>query len=192
MRAQSGRHDAHFDTEGNYSAWLEFENGIAATMVFNGYGYFDITELTWGIGESGRPPPKSPAEGAAKPRITGTLPPAEKYALPPRHGGADARPFQPFFGLTVVSCEKGVLRQSPQGIFCYDAQGCREIPCGAGRGRGDELIELRNAVREGREAFPDGRWGKATLEVCLGILTSSRERREIALAHQTGCADAPL
>ena len=30
----------------------------------------------------------------------------------------------------------------------------------------------------------DGRWGMATLEVCLAMLQSAREGREIALSHQ--------
>ena len=30
-----------------------------------------------------------------------------------------------------------------------------------------------------------GEWGKATLEVCLAVLQSARERREVTLAHQT-------
>jgi phthalate 4,5-cis-dihydrodiol dehydrogenase len=37
---------------------------------------------------------------------------------------------------------------------------------------------------ENRRVFADGRWGKATLEVALAILQSSREKREIELKHQ--------
>jgi hypothetical protein len=36
----------------------------------------------------------------------------------------------------------------------------------------------------GRPVFHDGRWGEATLEVCLGILQSAAERREISMSHQ--------
>ena len=35
---------------GNFTAYLEFEDGTPATIVYNGYGYFDTSELTWGIG----------------------------------------------------------------------------------------------------------------------------------------------
>jgi phthalate 4,5-cis-dihydrodiol dehydrogenase len=183
VRAVTGRHDRNFDTEGNYSAFLEFENGVSATLVLDGYGFFDVTDLTWGIGESGKM--KAAKTDAAKPRITQTLSAAEKYALPVGHGGADDRPFQPFFGLTVITCEKGVLRQSPRGIFLYDADGCREIDCNKGNGRGDELLELLNAIRENRPAFPDGRWGKASLEVCIAMMQSSKERRDVLLKYQT-------
>jgi len=43
---------------------------------------------------------------------------------------------------------------------------------------------LVDAVREGRPAFPDARWSRATLEACLAIVESSRERKEILLQHQ--------
>ena len=54
LRANVGRWDPNFPLgEGNFTAFLEFEGGAIATMAFNGYGYFNITELTWGINEGG-------------------------------------------------------------------------------------------------------------------------------------------
>jgi phthalate 4,5-cis-dihydrodiol dehydrogenase len=35
----------------------------------------------------------------------------------------------------------------------------------------------------------DGRWGQATIEVCLAILQSSAERREITMARQVPTRD---
>jgi phthalate 4,5-cis-dihydrodiol dehydrogenase len=43
---------------------------------------------------------------------------------------------------------------------------------------------MLTAIRTGRPPLHDGRWGKATLEVALAILQSSREGREIELQHQ--------
>jgi predicted dehydrogenase len=91
----------------------------------------------------------------------------------------------PFFGLTIVTCEKGVMRQSPEGVYVYDENGRREEPCPPHRGRAAELMELRDAVASGRPTLLDARWGMATAEVCLAILQSSRERREIVLTEQT-------
>ena len=186
IRAVTGRNDPHFDTEGNYSAFMEFENGICATMIFNGYGYFDVTDLTWGIGEGGKM--RTATKSEPKTRITTPLDPQEKYSLTPNYGAGHSGAYQPFFGLTVVSCEKGVLRQSPKGIFLYDSSGVEEVSCNIGNGRGDELIELWNSVQENRPAFPDGRWGKATLEVCIAMLKSSNEKREISLESQAEVA----
>jgi hypothetical protein len=53
------------------------------------------------------------------------------------------------------------------------------------RGRAAELFDLYRAITEDRPTTLDVRWGMATAEVCLAILQSSRERREIMLAHQT-------
>jgi hypothetical protein len=90
----------------------------------------------------------------------------------------------PFFGLTVVSGERGAIRQSPDGLYLYTESGCEELPVTQRLGRTAELVELRDALAEGRPVFPDGTWGRATLEVCLGILDSSRQRREIPLSRQ--------
>ncbi len=91
---------------------------------------------------------------------------------------------QPFFGLTIVSCERGDIRQSPDGIFVYTAEGRQEFPVDAQTGRIGDLQELVNCVRENRPSFCDARWAKATLEALLAIYDSSRERGEIVLSAQ--------
>ena len=188
LRAITGRWDPAFpDAEGDYTAFLEFEDGTAATMVFNGYGYFDIGELTWNLGEArhlvdGRPQQEKRTQAAST---------EEKYTFAAQRGEAEQRRrvengprYQPFFGLTVVSCERGDLRQSPEGIYRYTEEGRDEIavdPRIHGRG---ELGELRDALAEDRPSFPNQRWGQASLEVALAIRQSSEERREIPLHLQ--------
>jgi phthalate 4,5-cis-dihydrodiol dehydrogenase len=44
--------------------------------------------------------------------------------------------------------------------------------------------ELYDAVVKGRPVFHGGRWGAATLEVCLAMLDSAKERKEILLSRQ--------
>lgn len=183
VRAITGRCDSHFDTEGNYTAFLEFEDGTAATMVFNAYGYFDITALTWGIGEGGD---IAPAKERSE-RLAGPVEASAKYAMLSQGERERDRRYQPFFGLTVASCERGDIRQSPEGLYIYTEEGCKEIPCAKEHGRIAELRELYEGVTQDRPVFPDGRWGKATLEVCLAILQSSKEKREIFLSHQVPC-----
>lgn len=186
VRGVAGRHNPHFDTEGNFCALVEFEGGAVATLGFNGYGFFDVTELTWGIGEGGQQHP-DPRLKKRKPRRTGPMDADEKYKYASQTAPGEV--YQrgtkmPFFGLTVVSCERGMIRQSPDGLYLYTDTGCEEIPVARHHGRAAELIELRDALAAGRPVFPDGIWGRATLEVCLGILDSSREHREIALTRQ--------
>ena len=100
-------------------------------------------------------------------------------------GWDDASPLgPPFFGLTVVSCEHGVLRQAPDGVYVYDKNGRREVPCPPHQGRAGELLELWEAVERDRPTLLDARWGMATAEVVVGILESSKLRRDVALSRQ--------
>jgi phthalate 4,5-cis-dihydrodiol dehydrogenase len=123
IRATAGRWNPYFDIEGNYSAFLDFEDGPTALVSFNGYGHFQIAELTWGIGEGG---PRSEHQlfgPRAKP--TRPLTAEEKYALPDYSIDAlqrqiDRRPTrQDFYGLTIVSCERGDIRQYPHSSGQY-------------------------------------------------------------------------
>lgn len=188
LRGMSGRADRNFDTEGHFSALLDFDNGAAATLTFNGYGYFDVTELTWDIGEGGYPQTGG-RKFPRKPRLTGPVDPerksagAEERSVKPEEKKVE-KARQPFFGLTVVTCERGAIRQSPDGLFVYTEDGREEVLCPPRGGRDDELRELANAIEAGRPAFPDGRWGKATLEVCLAIMASSKDGRLRKLHHQ--------
>jgi phthalate 4,5-cis-dihydrodiol dehydrogenase len=195
VRAVSGRWEAAYpDTESDYTALLIFDDGTVATLVFNAQGYFDAAELTWGIGESGF---RSLNADSAIPRTRRTSPmtPEEKYRFQLEGdpygrgtgGGDDRRSLrkQPFFGITIVSCERGAIRQSPDGVYVYDRDGRREIACASGYHRGAaELLELADALKEGREPFLDAAWGRATLEICVAILESSHEDREIELSYQ--------
>jgi phthalate 4,5-cis-dihydrodiol dehydrogenase len=178
VRAATGKWHARFDTEGNYTAFLEFADGTPATLVFDGYGRFDMAEVTWGIGESGFA--RAASENAAEALCPRT--PMERSARSQRRREGARK--QPFFGLTLVSLEKGDLRQSPDGVYIYTDQGREEIPCTPFLDRAGELIRLYEAITQKRPIFADGRWGKATLEVVLAILQSSREKREIELKHQ--------
>lgn len=81
--------------------------------------------------------------------------------------------------------KKGDIRQSPDGLYLYTNNGREEIPCPPFLDRAGDLLKLYEAATtQNRPVFTDGQWGKATLEVVLAILQSSKERREIALAHQ--------
>ena len=156
-------------------------------MAFNGYGYFDITEMTWGIGEGGQ---QQNPDGKKRQRFSDAVDPNIKYAWAATRlneesaPGHDSSRHQPFFGLTLASCERGDIRQSPDGLFVYTAEGKKEITFdSSGHGRG-ELSELRDALEQDRPTFPDARWGMASLEVILAIRQSSAEHRELTLSHQ--------
>jgi len=85
----------------------------------------------------------------------------------------------------VVSCARGDLRESLDGLYVYTHAGRQEIPLeDEPRGQA-ELDELYAAVRGERPAVHDGRWGTATLEVCVAIHESAARRAEVALTRQS-------
>ncbi len=188
VRGTAGKGDQNFDAYGHFNALLEFDNGVTASVAFNGYGYFDVTELTWGIGESGFPQTQARRFPGRRPRIKGPADPDVKSAVAQARGEEGKRDAaarrQPFFGLTIVLLEHGVLRQSPDGLYVYTEAGCEEVACASSGAREAELTELAEAISEGRQVFPDGRWGKATLEVCLAIMRSGQTGDMIELSSQ--------
>jgi len=189
VRAAAGRWDPANPTEGNYTAFLEFDNGASATMVYDGYGYFDDRELTGeavgsgtgGLG-AGQRLRKARSEGLLSKDASRS---GLAFEIEGRIGHDGEQQRQPFFGLTLVSCERGTLRQSLDGILVYNEAGVSEVGCPKWEGPLKvELEDFREAVTNDKPVPHDGKWGKATLETCLAILQSSRERREITLSHQ--------
>jgi len=177
VRAVTGRWEPNIACDGNVSALIGYESGAVANISLNGYGYFDTSELTGGIGTFGNISEKT--NPVIRP--AGPLSENEKYIVE-----RDTTPgeSQPFFGLHVVSFERGVVRQAPNGLFLYTDEGREEISLPSYQGRAAELIELRDALKEGRDVFPNGAWGKANLEMCLGLIRSSREGKDVALGTQ--------
>ena len=92
---------------------------------------------------------------------------------------------QPFYGLTIVSCEDGDIRQSADGLIVYGREAKIDVPLPASRtGRDGVLDEVYGAVVEGKPAIHDGPWSLATLELTLAVLESGRTRSEVFLKHQ--------
>jgi phthalate 4,5-cis-dihydrodiol dehydrogenase len=167
---------------GAFSAWFTFANGVPATLVYSGYGHFDTSELT-----SVERIPKGFARAVTAEQEL-QLKEARRYNVGETLGREAAREGHSLFGLTIVSCERGDLRQSGQGYFVYQDGGRREVAVPTQR-RGDaEFDEMFDAVVHGKPILHDGRWGMATQEALLGIIESASEQREVQLHHQTSVA----
>jgi len=195
VRAMTGVWDKVRQWEGSYTCYLEFEDGTPATLIYSGYGFFDTAELFSWVGEGGQyRDPKTNLDVRARLREVRTAEEEEQLKEGMRFGGRREGEFshvwsgerkQPFFGFTLASCEKGDIRQTPNGLYIYGETEQREIALPAGsRGREAEIEELYNAVVHDRPVFHGGRWGAATLEVCLAMLESAQQRKEIMLSHQ--------
>jgi len=197
VRGTTGQWMPERNIPGYYSAFMEFEDGTPATIIHNGYGYFLGAELVpWGVSkqryniEERAAVRKSMRDGTRNEfqdkqdlRIGGRL---EREIFRER----EPEPWVPEdLGLVIVSCERGDLRHSKYGLYIYDDNGLSEISTEAGRDMGPvqrraELEELYDGAVLGKPVFHDGRWGMATLEACLALMTSGKERREVMLQHQ--------
>jgi phthalate 4,5-cis-dihydrodiol dehydrogenase len=94
-------------------------------------------------------------------------------------------PWHQHFGLVVVSCARADLRPLPTGVMIYGDDAARLDPLPKPQvPRAEVIDELYDAVVLNRPPLHDGRWAMATLEVCLAMLASARERREITLQCQ--------
>lgn len=199
MRGVTSAVDPARPVEGSYLGFLTFDNRAAATITFNGYGYFNSHELTWDFGEE-RKPEAPDRHARAHQRMREFNSQEQEWELKNslRYGGersgqwasvghyrpgGDQDLHQPFFGFTIVTCEKSDIRQSPDGLYVYTSEGTQEIPVErAGNPRWHELYRAWSS--DSSLAFNDGRWGRATLEVCLAIRDSGREGRELEMTRQ--------
>jgi phthalate 4,5-cis-dihydrodiol dehydrogenase len=192
VRTATGAWDPKRPTEGAYSSLLTFEDATFATLTYSGYGHFDADELCDWVSETGRP--KDPSSyGASRKALTKVGgADAETAAKNARnYGGADyakagaEAPWHEHFGLVVASCERGDVRPTPQGVMIYGDESRDFQPLAKPAvPRAEAIDELCEAVFDGRAPLHDGRWGRATLEVCLAMLRSAREQREVVLEHQ--------
>jgi phthalate 4,5-cis-dihydrodiol dehydrogenase len=188
VRAMTGAWDAARLTEGAYAALLEFKNGAFASLAYNGYGHFDSDEFAGWIGELGQT--KNPRGAPEAQRFTDraeetAAKAARSYGGPGWKASPNENLLHQHFGTILVSCERGDLRPLPTGVMVYSNGSARLDPLPPPTiPRAEVIDELYAAVVEGRPALHDGAWALATLEVCLAILRSAREDRDVALQHQ--------
>ncbi len=176
---------------GYFTAFLEFEDGTPASLVYDGYGFMQGWELVpWGE----TPQRLASSENANAYRRQLRAGQADEYGARELlrfgggrgggFGGGDGNWTPPDAGLVIASCELGEIRQSAKGLYVYDDDGRHDESLDAGlSARLNEVNELRAGMSGGRPLH-SGRWGMATMEVVLAIGESSRQRSEISLSHQ--------
>jgi phthalate 4,5-cis-dihydrodiol dehydrogenase len=199
VRAQLGVWDSKRPVEGAYSAFLEFEDGATAQLVFSAYGRFDSGEFHFWIGESGQQRERQ-RWGNSREELERLSREEEAELKASLAYGGERQPHlqlddegerhQSMFGALLVSCERADLRPSPKGVLIYAAAGRRDLQLPSPPAvKSHGVDELDDAVVHGAPVRHDGRWGKATLEVLLALHQSSSERREIVLQHQVPTPD---
>jgi phthalate 4,5-cis-dihydrodiol dehydrogenase len=179
-----GNWDLARSTEGAYSCLLGFDKGLFATLVYSGYAHFDSDEFMGWIGEMGQE--KDPASYALTRKALQAAADEVSFKTDKNYGGPEFRPAQPVahqhFGVLIVSCEKADLRPLPTGVMIYGDREKHLEPLPAPEVPRREVIdELYAAVVDGRAPLHSGEWAIATLEVCLAMQRSARQRKEILL-----------
>lgn len=182
VRAFTGIWDMARPTEGAYSCQLKFDNGVFATLVYSGYAHFDSDEFMGWIGEMGQKK-DAKAYGAARKALRGDelrLKARRNYGGP-EYKQAKATAHQ-HFGVFIASCEQADLRPLPTGVMIYGEREQRlerlpkpRIP------RAEVIDELYGAVVEGQAPLHSGESAMATLQVCLAMLESAQQQKEIVL-----------
>ena len=187
VRAKTFDFDRERSTVGAHVAFVDFADGPAGTAVYSGYDHLPAGLLTFGIGEWGFPQaPKQTVMRASSPE-------QELRAKAERARSAipAQAPHPPFFGLTILSCERGDVCQVPEGLAVHTREGMATIPVSTARSPRELLLdELRDAITGVRAPIHDGPWALASLELCLGAMESGRSGREVALSHQVPLAKA--
>jgi phthalate 4,5-cis-dihydrodiol dehydrogenase len=186
VRAQAGAWDAARPTEGAYAALIDF-GSCHASLVYSGYAHFDSDVLMGWVGETGHA--RDPAGyGAARRALAGT---ADEAALRGARGygaatGPEAAPAaHEHFGFVLASCEHADLRLLPDRIeiFADDERRVLHLPPPAPPRR-EVWDAFAAAIHGGAMPTQTGAWGMATLEVCLAMLRSAREGKDVSLCHQ--------
>jgi len=190
---------------GYFTALLEFEDGMAASIVYNAYGYYDSLDLVrWGedkgvaarakqrkallAGEIDEPLEKEFTRFGSL--LPGDTEPKIPWEAGRSYVSSDGGPWMPGNqGVYIVSFDRGDVRAAPGGLYVNGDEGLKEIPIPQRKGEGmvymdQEAMELYNAVRHNKPMLHDGRWGMATAEVQWAILESAKRRQEIMLQHQ--------
>jgi phthalate 4,5-cis-dihydrodiol dehydrogenase len=198
VRAMTGRWDPRRPTEGAYSALLSFDSGAFASLSYNGYGHYDSDTLMDGIGELGGAKDRLSHARTRQRHALTTDEQAEAQAKAERNFGgsqwqpapAQAPTASQHFGPVIVSCEQADLRLNALGVEVCDANGPQQIaaPLPAVP-RAEVIDEIWAADRMGRQPLHDGPWSRATLEVCLALLSSQAGDCDILMEHQVGVRD---
>jgi len=194
LRSALGNWDPQRPTEGAYSALLWFKSGAYASLNYNGYAHFDSDEWVDWVGEMGAA--KDPDRYGQARRKLATLASSEQEAglkAAGTYGGSLYTPptaspvslAHQHFGPIIVSCERADLRPMSDAIRIYadDKRELRPLPEPVAP-RHEVIDELYDAMYGDKPCLHDGRWAKATLEICLAMLASEREGADVSLHYQ--------
>ncbi|MFM8920779.1 MAG: Gfo/Idh/MocA family protein [Limnohabitans sp.] len=180
VKAKVFNTDPQRQTIGAHAIYLDFDNGSAATAIYNGYAGLSSMDWTHQVSEWGflqtaeqRPWKRRPLQHATAEQELAAKQERAKTAIPA------SAPWQPHFGLTVVSCTLGDMRQTPEGILIATADGERELKLPHHLSPRDGVLEEIAEVWRGTgPGWHDGQWGYENLRICEAAIASAHSGRE--------------
>ncbi len=158
---------------GTHLGMIEFENGAAATLAYSGYAHFDSARWIGWRGESGdRRPTATHREtltgfGARKVRseTDADARNTRRIGVQPMRTDPGVRRSETF-GVTIVSCAGGDIRQIPSGLVIDEGSRTRHIRVPPDSGRATMLDEAHAAIRMDRPPTIDAAWAVETVRIC--------------------------
>jgi phthalate 4,5-cis-dihydrodiol dehydrogenase len=199
VRAGAWILDPSRPTEGCYSAFLEFQDGAVASLVYSGYDHFNSRDLSL----PAPPDPKHYGKSQRELQQVHSQDEETAWRIRTGYGGEQSVSreresrggqslLQSELGSFIVTCERADMRMMADGVAVYSADGLKVAPPEPWRGvpgRGAVIDELFYAITKQKPLVHHGRWAKASLEVCLAALESARSRCEMPLHFQVPTVD---
>lgn len=190
VTAMTGAWDPDRPTEGAYSALIGFECGAFASLTYSGYAHFDSDVWMDNVTELGAD--KDPtAYGKARRVLQGLDAEAETRLKSTRTYGASCdlpeATHHEHFGPIIVSCDRGDLRLTPDGVEIFGDTERRFVVAPLSDVPRKSVIDaLVAAVCDDIAPPQTGAWGRASLEVCHAILRSAETGAQVPLVRQCG------
>lgn len=185
VTARTGAWDPERPTEGAYSLLLDFANGAFASLSYSGYAHFDGDRWMDDVSELG-----TRKDGQHKDARQALRAVDDEAAHKASRGFASLATCpqaqtHEHFGQVLVFGQRGDLRLTPEGVEVSSAHERRFHPAPFRTTRAEVFDALHAAIRHQAMPLQDGRWGRASLEICHALLASARSGQTTTLHHQT-------
>lgn len=181
-----GAWDADRPTEGAYSMLIDFSEGVFASLTYSGYAHFDGDRLMENTAELGIS--KSDEFKSAR-KILESVQDESEFKSSRGFSSLETCPqaqTHEHFGQVFVFGDRGDIRLTPNGVEITDTNGPEFYPAPFRTARAEVFDTLYAALREQTTPLQDGKWGRASLEICHALLTSSETGDTVTLNYQEG------
>jgi len=181
-----GAWDPSRPTEGAYTTLIDFEDDVFASLTYSGYAHFDGDRLMDNISELGCRKPDTHVSARDSLRTISDESAAKRQRGFTRLEDCPDPVTHEHFGQVLVFGERGDLRLTAGGVELSSDSTRSFFAAPFSTSRAEVFDALRSAIRDGEKPLQDGRYGRASLEICHALLDSEARRESVALHYQTG------